>query len=569
MMTKAGGRGTQAPEPRHPLPGRHVTALLLTILLVAAALRIPLLATAPPGLNQDEAINAWDAYCLLKTGTDSNGVSWPIFYARGFGSNRTTLFIYFLLPFQAIGSLGVWTARLPAALAGVAAVALMFAVGRRLFDPTTGLVAAGLLAVCPWHIQQSRWANEAGIGTLLVLLPLAALLRAGLPVRDDSDAHPSIAWAGLAGVLCGLSCYGYFAVRLFLPLFLIATVVLNWRSCRAVARTRAGAGAVAALALGVVVTFGPLLWMHLEHSEEMNLRGRQTWVWSAADPPLAKLEKVLARYPRHFGADFLFVRGDHFELQAPPGGGQLRWFMLPLLVAGAIAAVRRAGSSPAARVLLAWVICYPAGDLLSSTPDGYPHALRSFPGLGGLILLAAVGGVAGWGWLQRRGRRAAGAAAAAISIVAFFETARFIWLYLGEYPRRSDVYHAQHVDLLAACQRLRPRLDGIDAVFCTVTEMNMPYAVAVVGLGFEPSTWFAEPHRGLLVGGWDAHVQDGKLNFLYWQEWQPAAAQLKNNGRADRVLFLVRPGELGFSDCPERIDGPAGTTPLLICEKIL
>ena len=568
-MMKTGRRGDGAREVRGPLPGRHVTALLLTILLVAAALRIPLLASAPPGLNQDEAINAWDAYCLLKTGTDSNGAPWPIFYARGFGSNRTTLFIYLLLPFQAIGGLGVWTARLPAALAGVAAVALMFAVGRRLYDPATGLVAAALLAVCPWHIQQSRWANEAGISTLLVLLPLAALLKAGFPVSDDRDAPPSMAWAGLAGILCGVCCYGYFAVRLFLPLFLIVIVVANWRSCRAVARTRAGAGAIAALALGVAVTFGPLLWMHIESSQEMNLRGRQTWVWSAADSPLVKVEKVLARYPRHFGPDFLFLRGDHYEFQAPPGGGQLRWFMLPLLVAGAIAAARRAGSSPAARVLLAWVITYPVGDLLSSSTDGYPHALRSLPGLGGLVLLAAVGCVAGWEWLRCRGRRPALAAAVLLSALALGETARFMWLFLGEYPRRPVVYHTFHVDLMAACRRLQPRLDGIDAVFCTTGTISMPYAMMLVGLGSSPERWFADQRRSYSEEGWDYHVQAGKLSFLYGRDWEPVYEQLLRNRRDDRVVFLVRPGELGLRDCPERIDGPPGTLPLLICERIL
>ena len=178
-----------------------------------------------------------------------------------------------------------------------------------------------MLAVCPWHVQQSRWANEAGIGTLLVLLPLAALLKAGLPVSDDRDAPPNMAWAGLAGILCGVCCYGYFAVRLFLPLFLIATVVVNWRSCRAVARTRTGASAIAALALGVAATFGPLFLQHAVHADEMNLRGQQTWVWSAGDPPIVRAAKVIARYPAHFGPDFLFSRGDHYVIQAPPEGG--------------------------------------------------------------------------------------------------------------------------------------------------------------------------------------------------------------------------------------------------------
>jgi hypothetical protein len=549
--------------------GRGATAAPLAILLVAAALRLPLLAAAPPGLNQDEAINAWDAYCLLKTGADSNGAAWPLFYTRGFGSNRSALFLYMLLPFEALGGLSVTTARLAAAIYGVAAVLLMYAVGKRLFGPACGLLAALLLAIVPWHVQLSRNANEPTICVLLVLLPLAALLQAQLPFRDEPDGPPRAVWAGAAGVLAGVCCYGYAAARLFLPLFLTAAVLVTWRAWWRCLRTPAGARALAALALGVAATFGPLLLQHAAHADEMILRGQQTWVWSAGDPPIVRAAKVIARYPAHFGPDFLFSRGDHYVIQAPPGGGQLRWFMLPLLLAGAAATVRRVRSSQAARLLLVWVLLYPAGDLLPESLDNAPHALRSFPGLGGLILLAALGAVAGWHWLRKRGPGLALGATAGLALMAAAETARFVWLYLGEYGRTPAVYHAFHVDLMRACDRLRPRLDGIDAVFCTVTEMNMPYSVLVVGLGSTPAQWFSEPHRTLAVGGWDTHVRDGKLNFLYWDDWKPAYEALRRNGRPDRVLFLVRPGELGLRDCPERIEGLPETLPLLLCERTL
>jgi hypothetical protein len=231
--------------------------------------------------------------------------------------------------------------------------------------------------------------------------------------------------------------------------------------------------------------------------------------------------------------------------------------------------VRRAGSSPAARLLLTWVVAYPAGDLLSSTPDGYPHALRSFPGLGGLILLAAVGAVAGWQRLRQRGRRQVLAVAAVIAVLAAVETARFVRLYFVDEPRRPYIYHAYHTDLMAACERLRPRLDAVDAVFCTTGALNMPYAMTLVGLRWTPERWFAQPRTSVSEGVWDYTVRAGKLNFLYGRAWEPAYQELVRNGRDDRVVLLVRPGELGLRDCPERIDGPPGTIPLLICERIL
>ncbi|MBI5865790.1 MAG: hypothetical protein HZB38_15060, partial [Planctomycetes bacterium] len=47
--------------------------MLVAILLLAAALRLAGLTTVPPGLNQDEAANAWNAWCLLKSGHDQHG----------------------------------------------------------------------------------------------------------------------------------------------------------------------------------------------------------------------------------------------------------------------------------------------------------------------------------------------------------------------------------------------------------------------------------------------------------------------------------------------------------------
>src|SRR5512136_1169370 len=134
MLPKARQRVATLPTPARALNWRVAAALLLLILLVAAGLRIPYLTSAPPGLNQDEAANAWNAWCLLKTGTDQVGTPWPIFYTRAIGDNRSTLFLYLLLPFQALGGLNVWTARLPSAVGGILTVLLLYWITARLFD---------------------------------------------------------------------------------------------------------------------------------------------------------------------------------------------------------------------------------------------------------------------------------------------------------------------------------------------------------------------------------------------------------------------------------------------------
>ena len=192
-----------SPADETPIARRRLTlAGLVGVLALAAVLRLVWLDQAPPGLHQDEASNAWNAYCLLKTGTDEFGTRWPIFCMRAIGDYRSTLYTYTMIPFQAVGGLNVWTARLPAAVGGILTVLLLYWVAARLFGPAAGLAAALLLAVNPTHIQLSRLGLEASQTPLLTLIPLALLLWAGLPLADG-DPQPRPLRAVLAGLVTG------------------------------------------------------------------------------------------------------------------------------------------------------------------------------------------------------------------------------------------------------------------------------------------------------------------------------------------------------------------------------
>jgi len=70
----------QRNQPQLPTNSNHtpVWVVLLLILVLGGFLGVIYFGKAPPGLNQDEAVNAWNAYCLLKTGQDQVGVRWPV-----------------------------------------------------------------------------------------------------------------------------------------------------------------------------------------------------------------------------------------------------------------------------------------------------------------------------------------------------------------------------------------------------------------------------------------------------------------------------------------------------------
>lgn len=562
--------------------------ILLAIVLFGVLLRLYALGqAAPPGLNQDEAANGWNAYCLLQTGKDQAGVSWPLFYSRCLGANRSTLYLYVLIPFQALGGLSTFTTRIPAVVAGALTIVLVFAIGRRFSGADFGLLGAGLIAVNPWHLFQSRWGHEAALAPLLVALPIYLWLKSGCvgPSCSGGVTLRNALWAGLAGLVTGLCCYGYPAVRLFMVVFLPLAIIASIPTVRTCLRTRAGALAMLASVAGLGITLGPLVYKHLT-DDAIGKRGETTWVWlegtSQGEPPSVetKIAAIAARYPGHFGPRFLFEQGDLYQIQSPAGWGMFHWYAAPLmliglaaLIAEAVRDIRRKQWPIVPMLLLAWLLAYPVGDILSRHDvEGRMsmHALRSSPGLPALILLAAWGLVSAYRLLWPRLKAPAVMLGGILAVAFVWLNVSFLGEFFGPYNRDPAVYHGYQVDLVEASHWLKPRLADYDAVFVTARGMNQPYVVMMVAMGYDPHRWFAEPNEWTMPGEWTLYHRVGKLHFMYDPgRFGPALQSLQTNGRADRVLFIVRRGELPGEPVLE-IDSPAGRAmDLLLIEQTL
>lgn len=562
--------GEDAPLPKaapddHPRWGR--AALLGAILLVAAALRLPALDRFPPGLHQDEAANAWNAYCLLKTGTDQFGVPWPVFCLRAIGDFRSTLYTYALLPFQAVGGLNVWTTRLPAAVGGVLTVLLLYGVAARLFGRGTGLVAALLLAVNPTHVQMSRLGLEAAHTPLLILAPLLLILWAGLPLADG-DRRPGVVRCVLAGLVTGICCYGYPAVRLYLPVFLTAAVVVTAQAWWRMVRAPRGWAALAGFGLAVAVTFGPLAYQHLARPERIGKRGGTTWVWDAGDPAGVRVQRVLARYASHFGPEFLWHSADRDQSFWVVPLGFLPRYTVPFLLSGLGVVLWRVRRSRAVRVLLVGALLFPCADALNW--HLWLHNLRASAGLWALILLAAVGVAAPAAWLAKRRMRASLLAfCLAVGALLAPETIGFGRAYFVERPKKGEVYYHTHGDILAACDWLRPRLDDADAVVFFAGGPHARYTaylVALVRLQHDPRAWFAEPREIDTSGVWDRCSRYGKFYFLHDDERAALLARFRADDRRQRVILLLRPTDMGPGEPAATITSPEGQPAVVIYE---
>ncbi len=189
----------------------HALAFMTLALLVAAALRLPDLTAAPPGVHYDEA-----AYGLNAGDIGLRGDR-PVFIPSFTG--REPLYLYLAGGMaRALGNT-LFALRLTSAFVGLLTIAATYWLGREMLaDRRVALLAAALLAVSFWHLLFSRLGFRAISQPLLQALAVAALFR-GL----RGGRWP---WLWLAGFFIGLTAYTYLAARLFPVLLAFALLPL-------------------------------------------------------------------------------------------------------------------------------------------------------------------------------------------------------------------------------------------------------------------------------------------------------------------------------------------------------
>ncbi len=193
---------------------RDALALLL-ILAVAAIYRFWQLASVPPGLFGDEAVNGLDALDAL-AGRAS------LFYPANYGREGLAMLL-FASGIQLWGPTAL-ALRIPAALAGIATALATYWLGRELLADTryrgalVPLLAALFLSTSFWHVYTSRYAERLIFTPLLAALAFAAFWRAA-NATQRSGARAAWPWFLLSGLFLGLSVHFYSISRLF-PVFL-------------------------------------------------------------------------------------------------------------------------------------------------------------------------------------------------------------------------------------------------------------------------------------------------------------------------------------------------------------
>ena len=191
--------------------------LIAGIFAIALFLRFFMLDQIPYGLHIDEAGMAYDAWCLLETGTDRWLQSWPV-YLQNTGNGQSILYcLLCVLSFRLFG-ISTMAIRLPAVFFSV----LTLIYGLRLVrlcwkkDRKREILVAVLFVLVPYFTQNSRY----GLDCNLMLGSSTVFLFYFFKAIDSGK----IRWYLVSGICAGVVLYSYILSYVILPVFLLISL---------------------------------------------------------------------------------------------------------------------------------------------------------------------------------------------------------------------------------------------------------------------------------------------------------------------------------------------------------
>jgi hypothetical protein len=379
------------------IKNKAVILLLSLTVVLAFAVRIYDISNNPPALNQDEVVNAYDAYCLGTNLADHHGNKLPIML-ESFGDWASPVLTYLTVPFVKILGLNTVAIRLPVVLLGTMTVILMYFLVEELFhNKKLALLAAFLVAISPWSIALSRWAIPPSVVPFFLTLSLLLFLKA---YKYFHLKNYKKYWLLMILSMLGfvLTTYSYPTMKMFIPLLLLATVAIffiknirDWYELKK----------LIPFLLPPLLIFGllvsPIFILTLIDPAKYNFRYAEVSIFSSNINPVILF---LTNYLAYFSFDFLFLRGDPDKMHTVSGYGVMYqiesiffYFAIVILVYSLVKKSRlwqmlQQENKRIILFLLAWLLLFPIAASLTQSPE---HALRTIQALPVVEILSALG----------------------------------------------------------------------------------------------------------------------------------------------------------------------------------
>jgi len=558
--------------------GKHVRWLVPALVVVAAVFRLPALEHVPPLLNQDEASRGYDAWCLLETGADRHGERWPFFLESfGPGDHTAALSTYLTIPFVALLGPTATAMRLPDAVLGVVTVWLLYLCLVRDIGRWPALMAAGMLAVDPWHIALCRTAHESGFAPFFLVFALLALQRGGLLPSGASSSLVSDVrqggrgvWCFAAGFLFAMLAWAYPATRLFTPMLCLAIAIIYGKFYFTGFRSRFLRGPLIAGFLGLLVGATPLWGTAISDPDRLASRAAATLLVHQDLSAGQMVGEFLANYAAQFNPAILFGQADEMSGASIPWVGRHLPVFAPLWVIGLVRVFGGLrgdrgggphsgpygrlrgdfgglGSDRGCRLLVAWMVLYPIPAAICA--DWNPHPMRSVAGIALFPIVAALGGQWLIAWFAGRSWATRKAAAAVAGVVILANIAQMSDAYFRRFPTSPSAragYQTGLYEVMAFAAAYEPAAD----VVLVTNEANQAYIYALLLEPVLPETLATSPmvlsrgprgfHQVLGVGRYLFVPQDTRTHPEAGHRFQELLAEVPRGSRG-LVLEVDRP----------------------------
>lgn len=508
---------------------KKIYIILGIIFIVGTLLRFYRLGEFPVGFHRDEAFLGYNAYSLLKTGMDMSGNFLPLHLESFLYSPAG--YSYFAIPIIALFDLNVFTVRFASAFFGSLTIAMMYFLTKELLSNRKhslqiSLVAAGILAVSPWHINLSRTATENVLVVFFLVLGVFLYLL----------------WAKKGGwwlfvlsfVSFALTMFVYQAPRAFLPFFLPLLIYMFPPVHRRIQSVK-----IWVVAFFIVIIL-PLLF--ILSSKDLNLRLRTVSIFATEESHLVLndyiltdgvfsipvlqtrifhnkatiyTQEFLGNYFSHFSYQFLFSDKGLPERYKISHAGLLYVIELPFLVFGLWRLLM--DNKKVGLFLLGWLLITPIGAGL--TFDDVPSLQRTLMMVPVFSIFTACGIIA---FFMSLGSRLRNMLIAVTIVVAAYS----VFYYLHQYYIHSQVYrpwirHDGYKELVATTNAILPKYQK-----AIITDRESAPTIFFLFYGkYDPSQFYRET-EGSVMRDFD-RINFGK--YVFSQEECPVKEVQQEN----------------------------------------
>ncbi len=558
---------------------RSIWLDIVVITLVASVFRFWGLGTNPPSLNWDEASLGYNAYSVLKTGHDEWGKVLPLGF-EAFGEYKLPGYVYTAVPFVALFGLNAFAVRLPSAFFGVLTVILTYlliksvltsksAISTILNDTSldqgsiqddselkqdyekspwwqvainprvAALFGSFLLAITPWHVFLSRTAVEANLALFFIVFGVYLFV---LGLKN----HPT--FYILSSISFTLAVFTYNSARVFMPLFIIAAVIIFYNQ---LLKQKIFVFVALLLFFGIYILAIPMVFKQGEarYSSVTILdqgginRINEMRGHSSLPPITSKLlfnkvtfsaVTVAQNYVTYFSPQFLFDEGGTQFQFSVPRFGLLYIIELPLALVGLLYLLQT--KDRYGLLLLAWVLLAPIPAAITRET---PHVLRSLFMLPTFEIFSAVGFVIVIALLAKRQKILSYGFVGLLIIATAAQAFAYFTNYAYAYPKQYSCtwqYGNQQIADYINAHKLE-----YDRILIT-KKYGEPHIFQLFYRAIDPANYYGDPMLVRYLQSNHAWV-DRFDDYQFANDWemQQTLKQVTDEN-VGRILVITSPG---------------------------